>query len=127
MDNEERAILAGLVAVAWADGEFAATEREMLRGLLDAYGANASERAEFEGYAARKRGLEDIAPNALSAGDRRLLLHHAVLLSFADGKQSVEESTFLHALAERLKIPSTEATAVVAAASERARASAKLL
>jgi tellurite resistance protein len=127
MHEQDLAIVKGLVTVAWADGEFAQREREMLDALLDAYGASAAERGTLEEYAAQKRTLDDIDPQDLSASDRRVLLQHAVLLAFADGTLSKEEADVLGALAAKLRIPDAEAKELIDAGTARAKASLKLL
>ena len=127
MHADELAIVRSLVPVAWADGTFETTEKEMLSALLDAYGANDAERTEMLAYASEKRGLDDIDLQDLSAGDRRLLLQHAVIMTFADGKQAAEEVAILAELAQRLRIPEDEAKIVIAGATERAKHTLKLL
>jgi len=127
MDEQEFAIVRGLVPVAWADGEFAEAEKQMLEALLDAYNASPAQKKEMLEYAKEKRSLEDIHLQDLSASDRRVLLQHAVLLSFADGKQSPHESTFLTSLVQTLRIPKEEADAVIATSAERAKKSLNLL
>ncbi len=127
MHADELAIVRSLVPVAWADGTFETTEKEMLSALLDAYGANEAERNEMLAYASEKRGLDDIDLQDLSAGDRRLLLQHAVIMTFADGKQAAEEVAILAELAKRLRIPEDEAKTVIAGATERAKHNLKLL
>ena len=127
MHDGEFAIVRALVPVAWADGEFAAKEKEMLEGLLDAYGASDGERATLLDYAREKRTLDDIDLQELSAGDRRVLLQIAVLLTFADGKQDASEAKVVEDLAAKLRIPADEAKAVIAAAEERARKNLSLL
>ncbi len=121
MHDQDLAIVKALVPVAWADGEFAAQEMETLDALLDAYSATDEEKRLLKEYARERRTLDDIDLTALSADDRRTLLQHAVLLSFADGKQSPEEVDILRKLVAKLKIPEAEATAVMAAAATRAR------
>ena len=64
---------------------------------------------------------------AAAADDRRVLFQHAVLLSFADGDQSADEVTFLHALAGKLRIPDEDVKALMLAGSERAKKYLKLL
>jgi len=127
MYEEELAIVRALVPVAWADGEFAEKEREMLEGLLEAYGATDAEKADVRSYASEKRTLEDINLQDLSAGDRRVLLQCAVLLTFADGEQHASESKLLGDLAVKLRIPDEEAKSVIAAAEERAKKNQSLL
>ena len=121
MHEQEFAIVRSLVPVAWADGDFAAKEKEMLDGLLEAYGATDAEKAQLRDYAKEKRTLEDINLQDLSAGDRRVLLQCAVLMTFADGVQNPAESKFLGELATKLRIPAEEAKQVIAEAETRAR------
>ena len=127
MHDQDLAIVKALVAVAWADGVFAEREREMLDALLDAYGAAAEERKAVYAYAEQRRTLDDIDPQELSADDRRMLLQHAVLLTFADGDQSKEETDLLAALTAKLRIPETEARALLDAGAERAKKALHLL
>ncbi len=121
MDDQDMSILKGLVPVAWADGVFADREREMLNALLDAYCADDREKEALLEYAAQPRTLDDIALQDLSTDDRRILLQHAVLLSFADGSQGPEEAAMLAALSTKLRIPDDEAKAVMEASAARAK------
>jgi uncharacterized membrane protein YebE (DUF533 family) len=121
MHQEDTAIVKALIPVAWADGVFADREKEMLDALLDAYGATDKEKEIIHEYAEQRRTLDDIDLQELSADDRRVLLQHAVLLTFADGDQSREEAEFLDALSKRLRIPDDEAKALAIAAGERAK------
>ena len=121
MHEQDLAIVKALVPVAWADGVFADTERQMLDALLDAYRATDKEREILHEYAEQKRTLDDIDLQELSADDRRVLLQHAVLLTFADGDQSADEVTFLDAMAKKLRLPDEEAKTLQQAGSERAK------
>jgi uncharacterized tellurite resistance protein B-like protein len=127
MHDQDLAIVKALVSVAWADGVFAEREREMLDALLDAYGAAPEESKAIYDYAGQRRTLDDIDPLDLSAADRRVLLQHAVLLTFADGDQSKEETDMLAALSAKLRIPEAEAQAVLDAGAERAKKALHLL
>jgi uncharacterized tellurite resistance protein B-like protein len=127
MNEEEFAIVRGLVPVAWADGAFAEKEKEMLEALLDAYRATDDQKKALRAYAEEKRTLDDINLQDLSAGDRRVLLQCAVLLSFADGEQHVSESKLLAELAVKLRIPEDEAKHVIAEAEARAKKNLSLL
>jgi tellurite resistance protein len=120
MHEQDLAIVKALVPVAWADGEFAEQERETLDALLDAYNATDDEKRALKEYARQRRTLDEIELQELSADDRRVLLQHAVLLSFADGKQTPDEVEFLERLVAKLKIPHDEAKTVMASAAERA-------
>src|SRR5687768_5992166 len=91
MHEQDLAILQGLVAVAWADGQVVAEESEILTSLLDAFNATPTERREIQLFAKTSRTLEDVPIHELSHDDRRVLLQHAVLISFVDGKQHEHE------------------------------------
>lgn len=121
MHQQDLAILKGLVAVAWADGRVAAEESEILKSLLDAFGATPTERREIQLFAKDNRTLADVPIHDLSHDDRRVLLQHAVLLSFVDGAQHEREKKLIDDLCETLRIPALEAKGIVSAAEERAR------
>ena len=127
MQEESFALIQALVPVAWADGGFDAKEKEMLDALLDAYEATPDEKKRLQDYAKERRTLEDIHLQDLSAASRRVLLQHAVLLSYADGVQAPAESKLIADLATRLRIPEAEATAVIAEAEARAKKHLDLL
>jgi tellurite resistance protein len=127
MQEETFALIQALVPVAWADGDFAAKEKEMLDALLDAYEATPEEKKRLQDYAKEKRTLDDINLQDLSAEDRRVLLQHAVLLTFADGHQHADETKLLGDLATKLRVPADEAKAVIADAEARAKKNLKLL
>jgi uncharacterized membrane protein YebE (DUF533 family) len=127
MHDQDFAIVRALVPVAWADGVFADREKETLEALLDAFGADDVERANIRAFAEEKRGIDDIDLQNLSADDRRVLMHHAVLLSWADGDQDEKELAFLHALAKKLHIPDDESQAIMEASTARAKKFLNLL
>jgi uncharacterized membrane protein YebE (DUF533 family) len=121
MHEQNLAIVKGLVAVAWADGKVCAEEQQVIDALLEAFGATASEAREVRSFAKTPRSLDDIALTDLSYDDRRLLLHHAVLLTFADGQQQEAELALLDELGQKLKIPAAEASLITSAAAEQAK------
>ncbi len=127
MHDQNVAILKGLVAVAWADGEFADAELQAIDGLLAAFGASDTEAAELRAYAKTPRQLEDIPLKDLSSDDRRTLFSHAVLLTWVDGSQHEKEQHFLDALAKHLRLTDHERTTIASASSERAKKYLKLL
>lgn len=121
MHDQQLAIVKGLIPIAWADGDFGEKEREAITGILAAYGASDAEKEQVLEYAKEQRTLDDIDLQELSATDRRVLLQTAVVISFVDGEQSVTESTMLHELAVRLRIPDAEAKDCMQQAAERAK------
>lgn len=127
MHEQNMAILKSLVSVAWADGEFAEPEKEMVEALISAFEATDEEAKQIRAYAAEKKGIDDIPLSDLSADDRRVLVQHAVLLSYVDGHQAESEKQFIDALCKRLRIPDDEAKSLVAAADARAKRFLNLL
>lgn len=127
MHEQDLAIVRSLAPVIWADGVYAEKEKQMMDALLDAYNATEAEKKAILAYAAEKRTLDDIDLQELSAADRRTLLQHAVLLTFADGDQSADEVAFLGDLAKKLRIGEEEARTIHAAGAELARKHIKLL
>lgn len=121
MDVEDKAILKGLVVVAWVDGKVAGEEREHIEALINAFGATEEEAAEVRAFAAEPRGMADIPITDLSRDDRRVLLNHAVVLSYIDGEQSDDEKKLIDDLRDALRIPEPEAARVIEAAAARAR------
>ena len=121
MYDDGLAVIKALVPMAWADGVFQEKEKEIIEALLDAYHATPAQRDLISEYSREKRTLEDIDLQDLSAADRRVVLNHAVLLSFVDGVQGAEEKDFLARLAERLKVPADEAKTIFEAGEGRAK------
>src|SRR5688572_16679647 len=109
MDEQNMAIVKSLVSVAWADGEYAEVERETVEALISAFEANEQEAKEIRSWAAQKKTLDDIPITDLSADDRRVLLQHAVLISFVDGEQHASEKAFIEGLCKKLRIGDDEA------------------
>src|SRR6185295_2019710 len=109
MHEQNMAIVKSLVSVAWADGVFADEERDMVEALIASFEATDDEAKEIRAYAAHKRTIEDIPLTELSADDRRVLLQHAVLLSYVAGVQAESEKSYINALCGKLKIPTDEA------------------
>src|SRR6185295_20410555 len=105
MHEQNMAIVKSLVSVAWADGVFADEERDMVEALIAAFEATDEEAKEIRTYAAHKRTLDDIPLTELSTDDRRVLLQHAVLLSYIDGEQHALEKELIEGLCKRLRIP----------------------
>jgi len=127
MHDENMAILKSLVSVAWADGVFADEEREMVDALIAAFEANEDEAKEIRDYAAQKRTLDDIPLTDLSADDRRVLVQHAVLLTYVDGAQHETEKQFIGDLCAKLRIPDDEAKGLIEGAEARAKRFLNLL
>jgi uncharacterized membrane protein YebE (DUF533 family) len=127
MHEQNVAILKGLVAVAWADGDFADSEQQALDGLLAAFGASDDEAKDLKDYAKTPRKLEDIPLKELSSDDRRMLFSHAVLLTWVDGTQHVKEKEFLDNLAKHLRLTEEERKTIETSSSERAKKYLKLL
>jgi len=115
------AMLKSLVAVAWADGHFADEEAEVIEALVSTFELGEADAAKVREYAKTKRTLDDVPVTELSGEDRRMLLQHAVILSYIDGGQSDAELDVIDELVDKLGIPEKEADELVAAANTRAK------
>lgn len=127
MHDENMAIVKSLVSVAWADGVFAAEEKEMVEALIAAFEASEDEAKTIRDYAAEKKTLDDIPITDLSAEDRRVLVQHAVLLTYVDGAQHETEKKFVDDLCAKLRVPAEESKELIAAAEARAKRFLNLL
>ena len=127
MDNQNLAIIKALVSVAWADDVLADSEKEMLEALLSAFEATEEQSKLVREYAKEKKTLDDINMGELSSDDYRVLLQHAVLLTYLDGQQDVAEQDFLERLVEKMGIPDHEAKTLFKFATERAKRFLNLL
>jgi uncharacterized membrane protein YebE (DUF533 family) len=127
MHEQNMAILKSLVAVAWADGRVAEEEKEVIEALLQAFDASEGEATIIREYAAEPKTLDDIPITELDGDDRRVLLQHAVLLTYIDGEQDDKERALLDALAERLRIRGDERQQLMTVASDRAKRFLNLL
>lgn len=115
------AVVKSLVAVAWADGRMDNEESEVLEALAAAFDMNEADTAAMREYAKSPRTIEEIPLTDLSAHDRRMLLQHAVILTFVDGHQSDKEKEVLAALVAKLHLPAEETTPLIASAEARAK------
>ena len=127
MHDQNVAILKSLVSVAWADGEFADKEREMVEALLAAFEATDEQAKEIRDYAVEKKTLDDIPIDDLSADDCRVLIQHAVLLTFVDGKQDESEKKLINDLCKKIGFPEEQAKELVGYAETRAKRFLNLL
>jgi uncharacterized tellurite resistance protein B-like protein len=120
------AMLQSLVAVAWADQRLHAREVEVIDALIAAFSVDGEEADALREYARSPRTLDDLPLSELSSDDRRLLIQHAVLMSYADGDPSAPELRVIDELVKRLHISQEEAAPLLAAAHGRARKLAPL-
>jgi uncharacterized tellurite resistance protein B-like protein len=127
MREEDMAVVKSLVSVAWADGTFADAEKEMVDALIAAFEATEDEAKDIREYAGEKRTLEDMPVFDLRPDDRRVLLQHAVLLTYVDGDQHESEKAFIGDMCKTLEIPDVEAHELIGVAEARAKRFLNLL
>jgi uncharacterized membrane protein YebE (DUF533 family) len=127
MHEQNVAIVKSLVSVAWSDEHFGNEEREMIDALLLAFDATEEQSKAIKEYAETRRTLDDIPLDELSTDDYRVLVQHAVLLTFIDGHQNPKEKEFVVELAKFLGIPDAEAAHLIEVAESRAKRNLKLL
>lgn len=121
MEDHQEAMVKSLVAVAWADGRVEAEETEVIEALISAFDIQGQDADRIREYAREPRSIDDVPLTDLSAHDRRMLLQHAVILTYIDGKQSDDEVKVLDALVGKLNIPADEARTLLDNAGDRAR------
>lgn len=121
MQEHQEAMVKSLVAVAWADGRMDGEETEVIEALLSAFEIEGADADRIRDYAKTPKTLDDVPLTDLSASDRRLLLQHAVILTYIDGTQSEDEKRVLADLVERLHLPATEAKVLLEASEQRAK------
>lgn len=127
MEAHTEAIVKSLVAVAWADGRIADEEQEVLEALISAFRLEDHDAAAIRAYARTERSLADVPLTELSADDRRVLLQHAVILTYVDGVQCEREQALLKELADTLRLPEVEAQDILQAGTRRAQRLVQLL
>ena len=127
MHAQNIALVKSLVSVAWADGKYAEEEREMVEALLAAFEADEEQARELREYAATHKTLDDIPIEDLSNDDCRVLMQHAVLLTYVDREQHESERKILADLTELLRIPGEEARALIDGAEQRVKRFLNLL
>lgn len=121
MQVNEEAVVKSLVAVAWADGKVHEHEHEVIEALVAAFELEGEDAEAVRAYARIPRKIDDVSLTYLDPTDRRLLLQHAVILTFVDGEQTDDERRVLEGLVARLEIPWQEAQDIMRAAESRAR------
>jgi tellurite resistance protein len=121
MQEHQEAMVKSLVAVAWADGRMDGEETEVIEALLSAFEIEGEDADEVRNFAKDPKTLDDVPLTDLSASDRRLLLQHAVILTYIDGEQSEAEVKILEDLVERLRLPQAEAKVLLEASEQRAK------
>ncbi len=127
MQDYQEAMVKSLVAVAWADGRIHEDETEVIEALLSAFEIEGADAEQIREYAKTERTLDDVPLTDLSAHDRRMLLQHAVILTFVDGEQSEREREVIGELVSKLRIPDPEASELLESATTRAKRLAQLL
>lgn len=121
MQDYQEAMVKSLVAIAWADGRVDAGESEVIEALISAFELAGEDAQSVREYAKQPRTLDDVPLTDLSAHDRRMLLQHAVILTYVDGEQSDAERRILDDLTKKLHLEGEEAVALRATAEDRAK------
>ena len=94
-----------LVAVAWADGRVDGEESEVIEALIASFELGGADADMIRDYAKEERKIDDVPLTELSAHDRRMLLQHAVILTYVDGEQSDKEKEVLKTLVHQAQHP----------------------
>lgn len=121
MQDYQEAMVKSLVAVAWADGKVEDEETEVIDALISAFELEGEDAEAIREFAKTPRTLDEIPLTELSLHDRRMLLQHAVIVTFIDGEQSAEEVALLDDLQHRLHLDDSEAKELREMATSRAQ------
>lgn len=121
MEAHQEAMVKSLVAVAWADGQMDKEEAEVIEALIAAFQLDGTDADGIREFAKTPRKLEDIPLGDLSFHDRQMLIQHAVILTYIDGKQTDDEVAVLNQLKEALHIPDDQAEQLMGEATNRAK------
>ncbi|MBK8171911.1 MAG: TerB family tellurite resistance protein [Sandaracinaceae bacterium] len=127
MQDYQEAMLKSLVAVAWADGQLHGEESDIIDGLLAVYEIAGKDAETIRAFAKTKRTLDDVPLTELSIDDRRQLLQHAILVTYADGQQTSAETAVIDALIKKLRLEAEDAQKIREATDARAKRLTKLL
>lgn len=127
MQDYQEAMLKSLVAVAWADGQLHGEENDIIEGLLAVYEIEGKDADTIREYAKSQRTLDDVPLTELSTDDRRQLLQHAILVTYADGQQTTAENEVIDKLIAKLRIPADDAAKIRASTNARAKQLKNLL
>ena len=104
-----------------------AEESEVLEALAAAFDLSEADTIAMREFAKTPRTLDEIPLTDLSSHDRRMLLQHAVILTFVDGHQSDKEKEILAELVVKLHLSEEDAAPLIASAEARAKKLAALL
>ncbi|MBK6580570.1 MAG: TerB family tellurite resistance protein [Sandaracinaceae bacterium] len=121
MQDYQEAMVKSLIAVAWADGKVEDEETEVIDALISAFELEGADADAIREFAKTPRTLDEIPLTELSLHDRRMLLQHAVIVTFIDGDQSAEELALLDDLQNRLHLEEAEAKELREMATSRAQ------
>lgn len=121
MEDYQEAMLKSLVAVAWADGKADAEEMEVIEALLSAFDVHGKDADALREWAKTPHTLADVPLTELSSDDRRLLLQHAMIVTYVDGKHTDDERKTIDELAKKLRIPDAEAKELIEQSEVRAK------
>jgi tellurite resistance protein len=127
MHPQDFAVVKSLVSVAWADGVFEESERQMLDGLLAAYRATPEQAEALRVYAAEHRSLDDIPIAELTEEDYRAVVLWAVILAHADNQFHPSERQLIHGLCQKFGIDAAEEEELVSEGMARAQRLVHLL
>jgi hypothetical protein len=117
MHEQDTAILKSFAS---HDGRVSREETELIEALLWRSRQRPKKRRSSVNTP-RRRVAADIPVTELSADDRRILLQHAVLITFIDGEQAPEEKAASPSSARSLRIPADEAKNLLGTAEGRAK------
>ena len=112
---EQKAVLTIAILAAFSDGSKADSEREEVRRVAQALGADGVMQAALRDVLLKTAGVESAAAQLASAELRQLAYELAVGVCEADGLRNADETRFLEQLSQALQLPPPQVAPVVAA------------
>lgn len=104
MDDLNLVVIRMWAAAAWADGQIASRERQVLERLIAGAQLDDDQRATARGYLRKPVDLEDARSGALTDDERQGVYRTACKLSAVDGHIAEAERAFLSRLADVVEI-----------------------
>lgn len=106
--NKKVAIIKGLIAVAWADGNLNLRELEILNEYVVQFGLTKREINSVYTFIANPPVLEDLPEIITDIDDRLFLISQAYVMACADESLSFQEINVINQLVETFSLPKKE-------------------
>ncbi|MCL2825230.1 MAG: TerB family tellurite resistance protein [Polyangiaceae bacterium] len=121
LDGQRKALLQSLIVMAWADGSFEDSEKELFEHMAKLCDATPGEMKELAVFAGRNPNADDVVTVDMSKEEQMTLVRRLMFMALADGHFCDKERVVLDNLIGRFDITPDEAAALRAGAYEDAQ------